>query len=545
MLYKKYFLLFAVIFLSLFGLIFWLGKKGTTEFTKEEKPNLILISVDSLRSDHVSSYGYYRQTTPNIDNLAKEGILFKNYITQSYLTPISEMALHTGMYPSLSGLTSFETVLPENILTLAQILKIYNYRTAAFGNSPEFLVYPALEESFSRKFDIYNFKDEGEWVRYRNKTLNQNEIFNFLKEGKEPFFLWLAIGSVHSPYDKFPRVFGDLNYQGPLKDYFLDWGLGGILPWIFNNVLYKTEKGEIIEKINLNKEDIQYVIDRYDDGIFATDGWIGNFLKELKKRGLDRNTIIVLASEHGEELGEHGYIHHYDIFDSTIKTPLIIKNPKLNKKNVVIENQVQSIDILPTILDFLNIPKTHQIEGSSLVSLISDQASKNFNEYVFTERVPLWEVGLIARIDSEGKVTDEREPITTPELITSLEQYFESTIKKQAAFYNWDALQLIKSDSFLLQQDVAIRTNEWKLIYRKSRDFQEKFSWWRVLSNDDQQMKDYELYNLALDPQEKENVIDTYPVIAENLKEELEPFLKNIKERKINVPIRKTLQEYF
>lgn len=540
MIYKKYFLLFAVIFLSLCSLIFWLEEKETTEFTKEEKPNLILISVDSLRADHVSSYGYFRQTTPNIDNLAKEGILFKNYITQSYLTPVSEMALHTGTYPSSNGVVSFETVLPKNILTLDQILKIYNYRTAAFGNSPEFLAFPALGESFSRGFDVYDFKDEGELVRSREETLNQNKIFDFLKEEEKPFFLWLAIGSVHSPFDKSPTIFGDLNYQGPLKDEYLDWGLKGVLPWIFNNVLYKTEKGEIVKKIDLNKEDIQYIINRYDDGIFTTDEWIGTFLKELKKRGLDRKTIIVLTSEHGEELGEHGYIHHYDIFDSTVKTPLIIKNPKLNKKNIVIKNQVQSIDILPTILDFLNIPKPHQIEGNSLTSLISGWTSENFNEYVFIERIPLWERTISAGINLKKEITDEQK------LIISVGQYFESTIKKQAAFYGQDILQFINSDSFLLQQDVAVRTNEWKLIYRKSRDFQEKYSWWRMLSgNNKSDMKDYELYNLELDPQEKENVIDMYPAITENLKKKLEPFVKKIEAKEISVPIIRSIQEYF
>ncbi len=520
-----------ILFLSVLG--FWLAKAKLIKGLKSDRnrPNLILISLDSLRADHVSAYGYSRKTTPNIDDLAKEGVLFKNYITQAYLSPVSETALHTGMYPSSSGVVGLDFVLPEDILTLAQILKIYNYQTIALGNYPEFEFFPA-KETFSRGFDVYKFRRENGDVfgnvlptnisPVQNVLPNQEEInktLDFLKEGKEPFFIWLAIGSAHFPcdgfYNSFSRHFGDLNYNGPLKDSLLTCGGEGVSPRIFNDVFYKTKGEEITEKINLNQEDIQYVIDRYDDKIFVTDEWIGDFLKELKKRSLDRNTIIILASEHGEEFNERGYIN--DIFDSEIKPPLIIRNPKLKEKGLIIERQVQSIDVLPTILDFLNIPKHHQVEGNSLAPLIAGKAPEDFNRYVFIERISLW------------KESGNR---------------FIPLENNQPFFYLLGTFQDLQGDPFFRQRDAAIRTNEWKLIYRKSKDFQEKYSWWRILSKDKQKRRDYELYNLKTDPEERENVIDEYPIVAENLKERLRLFIEKTEGTEIEAQRREVIQEY-
>jgi len=533
------FILIIMVILSV-GSVFIFEKIQKKETSKNERPNLILISVDSLRADHVSSYGYPRETTPNIDNLAKEGVLFKNYITNAYLTPISEMCLHTGMYPISSGVVGFDTILPKKYLTLAQILKIYNYRTAAFGNSPEFLLFSPLKTSFEKGFDIYNFEEERSGVkilRERQQFIDKKQIFDFLKEKDSPFFVWLALGSVHFPYNKFSRQFGDLTYSGPLKDYFLEWGNGDILPFIFNNIFYQFNGKKNINETNISNEDIQYIIDRYDDGILKTDEWIGDFLTELKNTGLDKNTVIILASEHGEAFNEQGYIHHYDVFDNTIKTPLIIKSSILKKQDAIIENQVQSIDILPTILEFLNILISHQIEGNSLVSLINGQSLDNFNEYIFSERVPLWErVMFQAYFLKDEKLGGRLEGVIN---------YFNKTTEKLIDFYPEEVIKQIKDDQFLLQGDFAVRTKEWKLIYRKTKDFQEKYSWWRVLSKSGEEIYDYELYNLKTDPNEKENVIDKYPDIVKELKEKLDIFIKQQENKRIVPQIENTIQEYF
>ena len=520
--YNKFFLLTVIILLVI--IIFAFVSKLTQDQPSKKRPNLILISVDSLRSDHVSSYGYYRKTTPNIDNLASEGVLFKNYIAQSYLTPISEMAVHTGLYPSSSGMAGFDAVLPKNFLTLAQILKIYGYKTAAIGNSPEFIMYPGLKDSFDRGFDLYNLTVN------RQELVNQENIFNFLRKEKDkPFFLWLPLGSAHDPYGKFSRIFGDVTYSGAASGIGTGW-IGMIGQSLYKNVLYESTDGKVTKKVNLSNEDIQYVINRYDDDIFATDKWIGDFLAQLKSVGLDKNTIIIVQSEHGEDLNEHGYMWHYDIFDTTLKRPLIIKNPELNKKNLVVESQTQSIDLLPTILDFLNIPKPHQVEGFSLVSVIEGKNNKTSKDYVFVERTPLWERVLL----QPYSLFDDR-----------VRKIYSSMKNKASDYYSQEAIELIQSKQFFYQEDVAVRTNKWKLIYRKTKNFQEQYSWWNVLSGSGEKMKDFELYNLETDPYEKKNVIEEYPNIAKDLEQKIFDFIKKQESKKITPELKKTIQEYF
>lgn len=181
---KTLFLLLAALMLAIYGIVYF--KDNIWKNAESQRPNVILISIDSLRADHLSAYGYSRKTTPNIDDLAKEGVLFKNYFSQSYLTPVSEMSVHTGMYPSSSGLIGFDTILPNNVLTLAQILKKYGYQSAAFGNSPEFIIFEALKDSFNRGFDSYDISI----FREKMPDPEKEKVFNFIKSNPEkPFFV--------------------------------------------------------------------------------------------------------------------------------------------------------------------------------------------------------------------------------------------------------------------------------------------------------------------------------------------------------------------
>ncbi len=529
-------LILVLIFLSIF--YFVLGESFFAEKElNEKKPNLILISIDSLGANHIFCYGYSRNTTPNLDNFASQGILFKSHISQSYLTPISEMSVHTGMYPSSSGFVGFDIVLSEKIMTLAEILKIYNYRTAAFGNSPEFL-FPAISSSFSRGYDTYNFLNTpiGNAINlprdFRGHFIDQKKIFDFIQRDDEPFFIWVALGSAHFPYGKSERNFREENYTGILKDKALDWH-DGVFPWIYNNTLYEIdEKGNIVP-IKLNKEDIQFIIDSYDDDVLATDKWLGEFLKNFNKTGLEKNTIIIIQSEHGEELGKHGYISHYDIFDDTIKTFLIIKNPLIKEELKVINKQSQGIDILPTILDFLNISISHNIQGNSLLDLIYNK-SQTEEKYVFVERTPLWE-----RTMFQGCLFDKN--VTLP-----VKTYLCPTAEIQSHFYDTEIVKYIQGNSFYNERDFAIRTNEWKLIYRKSKNFQENYSWWNVLINKTIEVDEFELYNLKSDPLEQKNVIDAYPNISNNLKQKLFEILNEVdNSNKTKFEIQRTIQEYF
>ncbi len=446
--------------------------------------NLILISIDSLRADHLGAYGYGKNTSPNIDELASEGIMFKNYITQAYLTPISEFSMHSSLYPHEHGLAISNKYGQQHPLTnppetIASILKKYNYSNIALSTSPEFSNW----EEFKTGFDSFTFFESRNLPNI-NKTFMQN-----LKNKK--FFLWIAIGTVHSPYgyyvpEQITRKYVNPNYDGIFKNYTrLD---NFVLLNIYNYSYYNKSLDVFLDfeyrpifsgTIDISQEDIDFILAKYDAGIEYVDQYIGNFSKILKDLDLDKNTIVIITSSHGEEFGEHGYVFHYDIHESETHVPLIIEHPKL--KHRVIEYQTQSLDVLPTLLDFLKIPKYEKARGQSLVPLIINSENSSFDKFVFIERTPLLE--------------------------------------------EFGAMNLTLSQ---LHYDFAIRTNEWKLIYRSSKDFEMNNSWYQNISGQKIYVPEFELYNIKEDPKEQHNLFFSRKDIADDLKAQLFDWLKEV-----------------
>lgn len=436
--------------------------------------NLILLSVDSLRADHVGAYGYKRNTTPNLDKFAKQSITFNNYFTTAFLTPISEMSLQTGMYPSSNGVTGFDTVLPENKHTLAQIMKKEGYKTSALLSSPEFdEAHPALKESFSRGFDSYKYVSAKLSRDLPSSAEIKGELDSF---GSDKFFFWLPIGRVHWPYGQdSPNLYGDPKYNGIFKDKDLWWPL---FKRIYKDKIYP-------KNTSLNKDDIQYIKNIYDNGIRNFDDFFGKLISEIKRRGVLDKTIIVIESEHGEDLGEHGYFAHYDVMDTQIHTPLIIFSPKV-KKPLSINALSSSVDVLPTINELLGRIPSKQVQGKSLVPLICGEEKTNNRKGVFIERNPLWEESV-------------------------------KTVSKELKIHNIDV-------GNELHKDIAIRTKEWKYILRTSKSALEKISWWQFISGKKINFPEAELYNLIEDPMEVNNVIDKFPDIAKEFKSKVDKF---------------------
>lgn len=455
--------------------------------------NLILISVDSLRADHVGVLGYKRNTTPNFDSLSKKGVLFTNYFTSSFLTPVSEMSVHTGMYPTSTGVRNFDTILPDKITTLPQILKREQYLTSALLSSPEFEINPALKTSFSRGFDSYKYQSEEINLRDLPKFSQvSTELDQF---GKQKFFFWLVLGEIHWPFGKYsPNKFASVDYHGFFKGKELDWET---FQKVYQDRVYP-------ENIPLSETDIQYVKDSYDNGIGYFDSYLGKLVDFLKKRGLLDKTVLVIVSEHGEELGEHDYFAHYDIFDNQVHTPLLILSPKITT-GTKIETLVSGVDVLPTVLELMGLASPNQVQGQSLVPLFCDKQT-NENRAVFIERNPLWEETIVAKylLQNRGiNIGEER------------------------------------------HQDVAIRTKNWKYIWRMSKAQMEKISWWAALSGQKISIPEAELYNLTDDQMESKNVVDKFPDVAQNLKKQLEQWFSVVNGKAPAQKLLPGIQEYF
>lgn len=319
----------------------WLS--GCSKQSSGKRPNVILIVVDTLRADHVGCYGYERDTTVNIDKLAREGILFKNAISAAPWTLPSIATILASQYPCVLGIRDRPVVIDERYRLLSEVLKLYSYRT--YGVFSHALLSPRL--GFGRGFDVYDnqtspFRREGT----SSPGVHQSAL-SFLREvGGQPFFLFLHYFDphynyvLHNKYNYYPSYNGIVRSNHPILD------------------LWRMRQ-------NLSADDMRYLVSLYDSEIAFTDEYIGKLLAGLKKQGLYDNSIIIVTSDHGEEFMERGWIGHCTtLYQELLHVPLIMKLPELNVR--IVESLVGLIDVMPTVLQYLGYKIPDGVEGKAL-----------------------------------------------------------------------------------------------------------------------------------------------------------------------------------
>jgi arylsulfatase A-like enzyme len=489
---------------------------------KHENVNVIMVSLDILRPDHLGTYGYRKQTSPNIDRLAQQSVLFENAIAQSYLTPVAQMSVFTGKYPRIHGMVSFEVTRDRvSEQTLPEILKLYGFETAAVLSSPEFfmrydtssgkIVNP--KDVFSRSFDYF-----GRTIRDSNGSVrvNPTAALDWLKTNKDKkFFLWIESGMLHPPFSQtvpepFKSRFDPPGYTPFYELYPIRSGSAGNDRGVPTEVLFHVYKGnyylDFEPVFQLTPTDASFIKGRYDAGVYYSDQFIGELLNLLDELKLTGKTLLVFHSIHGESLGEHGYYFHYDAFDTEVKTALMFRLPGNERGGTRIATQVQGIDILPTILDYLQIPIHHEAQGSSLLPLVNGKPEEfKGSEYAYIDRLPWWEYVLNGwHMEHQA----EREAQYT--------QLEKTRMKDYKVLLN----ARIGGSKFP-PECIAIRTNKWKLILREQRELLEEISWWNFISGKKFPIAEVELYDLVSDPMEQKNVAQEHPRIVESLKVKL------------------------
>lgn len=302
--------------------------------------NLILIIIDTLRADRLGCYGYNKIETPAIDSLAKQGFLFSHAYCQVPITLPSHASILTATYPLFHGAKdNGRYILDDNFITLAELLQKKDYQTAAFIGAFPLDSRFGLHQGFELYDDFIGQKGQDEeqlvFAERKAEEVYQSAIKWVKEKGKEKFFLWLHFFDPHSPYSP----------PEPFKS--------------------------------------RYLNSPYDGEIAYVDSVIQALFAELEKSGVDEKTIIVLTSDHGEGLGEHQEdTHGLLLYNSTLHIPLIFKIPHFPNSSVVITQLVRSIDIMPTILDLLNIkPPAKQMQGVSLLPLML----KKKKDYLLSE----------------------------------------------------------------------------------------------------------------------------------------------------------------
>jgi len=328
--------------------------------------NILLISIDSLRADHLGCYGYERDTSPVLDELAASGALFENTVSTTSWTLPAHISLLTSMDISVHGVSHDGLSLHPSIGTVTQRLKAEGYETACFCSSP----YMSPAFGFDRGFDIYrNIDLEDEKISDtilpppKERDVVHADItspritgyaIDWIREhSSRPFFLFLHLWDVHYDYippSPYNRLF-DPDYEGEING---------------RNYLHN-------EKVSpgMDPRDLEHIIALYDGEIAYVDYHIGLIVNELKTLGVFEDTLIVVTADHGDEFFEHGGKGHRNtLFDEVTMVPLILHLPRKISLSRKIPNQVSIIDIAPTILDLSGITIPDQMQGSSLTSLM-------------------------------------------------------------------------------------------------------------------------------------------------------------------------------
>jgi len=322
----------AWLLIACFLLVF--GVPAEAQRHPKQVPNVFLITIDTLRADHVHCYGYKDIKTPAIDSLAHEGIRFTEAFTPSPITNTSHTTILTGLLPSSHGVTDFAVPLLPSHATWAELLRTHGYHTAAFIGAV-ILDSHSLAPGLDRGFDYYdNFPEHWptrvHWGRVERRGMTvMNHAEKWLTAHPAgPHFVWVHLYDPHDPYEPPPP------YSQIYKDHL------------------------------------------YDGEIAYADSALGNFLRYLKLHKWYENAIIVVVGDHGEGLGEHGEdTHGIFLYDSTTHVPLIVKLPDERDAGRVVSAQVRTTDILPTVLDLLAIPGPAKLDGESLRPLFTEKNS--------------------------------------------------------------------------------------------------------------------------------------------------------------------------
>jgi arylsulfatase A-like enzyme/cytochrome c-type biogenesis protein CcmH/NrfG len=298
------------------------------------RPNVFLITIDTLRADHVHCYGYGAIKTPALDKLAEQGIRFTQAFTPSPITNASHTTILTGLLPSSHGVSDFGVPLASSHPTLAEQLKQNGYVTAAFIGAVV-LDSKQLAPGLDRGFQFYdNFPEHSEsksrWGRIerRGRDVTERTEKWLGAQPAGPYFVWMHLYDPHDPYEP-PAPYSE-EYKGRL----------------------------------------------YDGEIAYADSALGHFIAFLKQKHLYDNSVIVVVGDHGEGLGEHKEdTHGIFLYDSTTHVPLILKRPKGAEAGKEIEAQVRTTDIMPTILDLVTLPPPAKLDGVSLGGLLAGTQS--------------------------------------------------------------------------------------------------------------------------------------------------------------------------
>lgn len=362
----------------------------TIHARRVKRPNVILVSIDTLRADHLSCYGYERETSPFLDSLARKGIRFQEMIVQANWTLPSHVSMLTSLYPAVHGVLRDTDKMGPLLNTMSEMLKSAGYSTAAFTDGGVM----SADFGFGQGFDLYDDHSKG-----RDK--NKRALHWIGEHRKRPFFLFYHTYEVHFPYVHHPKPRAFMS-EAEMKTLAARINAGdyaltdeefekAVLSWCTVKGFYRMIEPGALERLKSEMrrffkerwprmasfdESLRYLVDAYDGGITHFDARLKGLWELMCKMGMDKNTVLIITSDHGESFLEHGDLGHPELlYEEIVRVPLIVAGPMLPREGATVRRQVMSIDILPTVLDLLKLKPDPHLQGESLMPLISGAES--------------------------------------------------------------------------------------------------------------------------------------------------------------------------
>ncbi|MGI5816532.1 MAG: sulfatase [Armatimonadota bacterium] len=445
--------------------------------------NVLLITADTLRADHMSAYGYWRETSPNLTALAREGVRFDRFIGQCAHTLPSFTSMLTGLTPFETGVVATLHCVPDTpsgrlsdeTPTLAETLAKAGVHTAAVDNLMQFACHPSW---FVRGFGEYVNPNPESFVTALIAERMNDVLLPVIERQREPFFLWAHYWDPHRPYnqpDEYLRPFTDdgseqMRRAPDGREYIPTWGTLEALEQS------SWDYGRQLDHQPDRIEDARGMIDAYDGEIRYLDEHLGRVFDALEASGRWDDTCVIFTADHGETMADHlTHFAHVEALDACTRIPMIIKPPAGMETAESVGGLATHTDIPATILDLLGVEPEIEMHGKSLLPLITGEAG-----------------AVRGHVVSSGMYLLDRDDV-------------------------WKSIE------------VSVRTERWRLRLRAplGDDYPmrglELSRLWEVVARLYEDEPEYELYDVASDPDELTDVAPDHPEVVAELDALLEP----------------------
>jgi len=352
--------------------------------------NIILIVCDTLRADHLGCYGYFRETSPNIDRIASEGVLFEDFYNAGSPTGPGFTSIITGLHTIHHKYYRFMShnirQVDDTIFTMAEIMRAMGYTTAALDN---LVTQPARAKHFVRGYEFYI--NCGPYAFDRPRYLKAEQVNRRLipwikSYSDEKFFLFVHYWDPHMPYnqpEEYRRLFS--HKPGCVSDLEVKEAAAGyeyVPGWGTVDQIVNEEKKWLSRRMDNSVPSV----DLYDGEIAYMDHAIGEVIETLENEGVLDETLVIVTSDHGEQLGQHNIWGHAALHEAETRIPLIMRYPKKLPRGIRVKGFCQQIDLLPTLLDLLDVSsevfEVLKMDGVSVMPLLE---GKRIRDTIFME----------------------------------------------------------------------------------------------------------------------------------------------------------------